>query len=432
VSSVLVLSANVHPAARSAEGIVTGALVDALRRAGHDVAVLSHALHEPLDGAAPLPDDRRWAVAPSAGLPSWRHLAARTPRGALARAVDRTGALVGRAPFSVGSWADPAADALLAHLDELPEPTVVWARGLPESSLAAALAARRRRTFPLVCSLGDPLPPGRGSRTGTDARVARLALRQVRALGGLADAWTFPSRAVADEVAAAGDLDPSRCFVLPHLLAEPDPAASTAPRPDDALPTVAYAGSAYRWLVEGHLLRALGRAQAAGVLHPVLVLRDVDDDALAAVRRAAPDATVHVDLAPRAAAAVVQQADAVVVPGPRPDLLYTKAVEALRHARPVLSITPVVGTTARLVRQAGGVLVPSDDAGPDHLDPALRTLVSTSDDPARIRARRQVAERLQPEVVVHRAERVLTFAQEHHQAADEGRTPPPPKLDRWP
>ncbi|OWY61125.1 hypothetical protein B7486_65465, partial [cyanobacterium TDX16] len=270
-------------------------------------------------------------------------------------------ALAGRAPFSVSSWSEPAAEALLAHLGALPEPVVVWARGLPESSLAAALDARRRRPFPLVCSLGDPLPPVRAGRTGTDARVARLALRQVQALSRLADAWTFPSRAVADAVALAGGLDADRCFVLPHLLAEPDTQATPiADGADDGLPTVAYAGSAYRWLVEGPLLRALGRAGRQGLLRLVLVLRDADQAAIDAVCRAAPGATIHLDLPPRDAAALVAGADAVLVPGPRPDLLYTKVVEALRHAQPVLSVTPSGGTTARLVEEAGGIAVPPD------------------------------------------------------------------------
>jgi glycosyltransferase involved in cell wall biosynthesis len=435
VTSVLVLSANVHPAPRSAEGIVTGALVDGLRRAGHDVAVVSATAHEPLDGAAPLPDDRRWVVAPAGGLPSWRHLPARSPRGAVARTVDRFGALAGRPPFSVRSWAAPAAEAVLDHLGDLPDDVVVWARGLPESSLAAALAARRRHDFPLVCSLGDPLPPVRGPWTGTDARVARLAAHQVHELGRLADAWTFPSRAVADEVATTGRLEPTRCFVLPHLVAEP-----AVPHDGDAtaeanrlgLPVVAYAGSAYRWLVEGPLLRALGRAAHDGQLHLVLALRDADDAAIAAAHAVAPDATVHLDLMPRDAAQLVARADAVLVPAPRPDLLYTKVVEALRHAQPVLSVTPDDGTTARLVHEAGGVLVPAD-ADDAQLDAAVRHLLAAAEDPERRTARAQVATRLAPAAVLRHAEQVLDFAVVHHQARSTGSPrPAPPVLDRWP
>lgn len=434
MSSVLVLSRNVHPAPRSAEGIVTGALVDGLRRRGHDVMVLSATGHEPLDGAAGLPDDRRWTVPPAGGLRSWCHLPAGTPRGALARAVDRAGALVSRPPFPVSSWADPAAATLLGHLDDLPDDLVVWARGLPESSLAAALAARRRRAFPLVCSLGDPLPPVRGPWTGTDARVARLARHQVRALGRLADAWTFPSRDVADEVAAAGGLDTTRCFVLPHLVAEParsDDGAAAVPGPTH-LPTVAYAGSAYRWLVEGPLLRALGRAAHDGRLRLQLALRDADEAALAAVEHAAPSATVHLDLSPRDAAVLVAEADAVLVPGPRADLLYTKVVEALRHAKPVLSVTPEDGTTARLVREAGGVLAPvgADDA---QLDAAVRHLLDAVADPERRSARVRVAARLAPDAVLHHAEQVLAFAVAHHRArSSDDQAPEVPALDRWP
>lgn len=432
MSSIVVVTQHVHPAPRSAEGIVTGALVDALHRGGHDVSVVSSTSHEPLDGGAPLAASQRQPVAPARGLQAWRHLPARSGRGALARAVDRSGALAGRAPFSVASWATPAAGALLDRLEVLPAETVVWARGLPEASLAAALRARRRRSFPLVCSLGDPLPPERRPWSGTDARVARLARRQVRALGRLADAWTFPSRAVADQVAAAGELDTSRCFVLPHLLADPRSEPAPSDTTVDGAPVVAYAGSAYRWLVEGSLLRALGRAEQAGRLRLVLVLRDADGAAVAAARRGAPAATVHQDLPPRSAAALVAASDAVLVPGPRADLLYTKVVEALRHAQPVLSVSPLAGTTARLVRQAGGVLVPPD-ADDRRLDQAVDELLATLHDPARRHARSEVAARLAPEVVVHRAERVLAFASARHRAQQaHHHLPEPPAIDRWP
>ena len=241
----------------------------------------------------------------------------------------------------------------------MPPDTVVWARGLPESSLAAARRARSRRPFPLVCSLGDPLPPGDGTRTSTDGAVARVAsLHQVRR--------PRPSRRSVDLPEPPGPrghrrarcADRGRCFVVPHLL--PDRAGSQAPEPlaEPGAPTeVVYAGSAYRWLLSGPLLPAVERAAGDGLVRPVLALRDAGPADREQVERLVPSARVHYDLDPAAAAALIDGAGAVVAPGPRADLLYTKVVEALRHGRPVLTITPVPGTTAELATAAGGIVV---------------------------------------------------------------------------
>lgn len=439
MATVVVLSHNVHPYPRSAEAIVTGALVDGLRRRGHDVAVLTSPWgHAPLDGSPPLGPDRCWAVAEAGGLRAWRHRRARSARGAAARLADRVATRAGRDPFPVSAWADAAAPTLLERLDELDDP-VVWARGLPESSLAAARRARSQRPFPLVCSLGDPLPPVRGPRRGTDAAVARAARRQVAALGPLADVWTFPSRRVAEGVVAAGGLDPARAVVLAHLVpsraaTEGDPGATQDGSSEErARPVVAYVGSAYRWLLDGPLLPALARAQGR-TLEVELALRDADDRAIDQVRAAVPGATVHHDLEPLAAAAVADRADALLVPGPRADLLYTKVVEALRRARPVLALTPVPGTTAELVAQAGGVVVAGPEADPRQLDEGLAELARLAADPAPTAGtRRAVADRLATHAVLDRADQVLAFAAEHHRRVRGGEPPPPPPgLDAWP
>lgn len=440
MATVVVLSHNVHPYPRSAEAIVTGALVDGLRRRGHDVAVLTSPWgHTPLDGSSPLGPDRCWAVAEAGGLRAWRHRPARSARGVAARLADRAATRAGRDPFPVSAWADAAAPTLLERLAELDDP-VVWARGLPESSLAAARRARAQRPFPLVCSLGDPLPPVRGPRRGTDAAVARAARRQVAALGPLADVWTFPSRRVAEGVVAAGGLDPARAVVLAHLV--PGRAEATADGPEAtggpevgprARPVVAYVGSAYRWLLDGPLLPALARAQGR-TIEVELALRDADEQTIDRVRAAVPAATVHRDLEPLAAAAVADRADALLVPGPRADLLYTKVVEALGRARPVLTLTPVPGTTAELVAEAGGVVVAGPEADPHELDEGLAALARLAADPApTARARRAVADRLAADAVLDRADAVLAFAAEHHRAVRGGeRPPPPPSLDAWP
>lgn len=442
MTTVVVLSHNVHPYPRSAEAIVTGALVDGLRRRGHDVAVLTSPWgHAPLDGSPPLGPERCWPVAEAGGLRTWRHRPARSARGAAARIADRVATLAGHDPFPVSAWADAAAPALLDHLDELDDP-VVWARGLPESSLGAARRARSRRPFPLVCSLGDPLPPVRGPRHRTDAAVARAARRQVADLGPLADVWTFPSRRVAEGVVAAGGLDPARTVVLAHLVPAraadraADHADEGAPRLEPGprhRPVVAYVGSAYRWLLDGPLLPALARARGR-TLEVELALRDADDRAIEHVRATVPGAIVHRDLDPLAAAAVADRADALVVPGPRPDLLYTKVVEALRRARPVLTLTPVPGTTAELVAAAGGVVVAGPDADPHQLDEGLAALARLAVDPVPTAGARQaVADRLATEAVLDRADEVLAFAGEHHRARRDGRRPPPPpELDAWP
>lgn len=431
MTSVIVVSQAIHPAAGSAEGIVTGALVDALRSSGLDVAVVSEMAYEPMDGSERPADECRRQV----DCKGWISAGLRSPkaslRGAIARSAERAGSVVGARPASVSGWADPAAIELLNLRTEVPPSTVVWARGLPEASLAAALRARRRQEFPLICSLGDPLPTGRGGWTSTDARVARLALSQVRSLADLADAWTFPCRAVAEPIVAAGGLDASRCFVLPHVVA--DSGHRSSPVDSSDVPTVAYVGSAYRWVLSGSLLPALQRASEAGILRPVLAFRGIGDADLDAVRAAVPGAIVLTDLDPRDASALVAGADAMLLPTARPDLLYTKVVEALRLERPVLAICSTGSTTERLVSDAGGIVVDTATSDADDLDRALRELVGVLDDPDRVASRRAVAARLSPDLIAGHARALIDYASALHAARSGGKTEPrPPDLPAWP
>jgi hypothetical protein len=313
--------------------------------------------------------------------------------------------------------------------------SVVWARALPEASLAAALQARRSQPFPLVCSLGDPLPPASaGEGPGaTDRAVARLALRQVEALGGLADAWTFPCRRVLELVAGAAHLERARCFVVPHLVPRGPVTHPAPPHPDPPVPLVVYAGSAYRWLIDGPLLPALARAQAQGRLRAEVALRDGD---AATVRRVADllgGGTVHADLTPAVAADLLDRADAIVTPAPSPDLLYTKVVEAVGRAVPVLALTPAPGTTADVVAAAGGIVV--DEQSDTALDAALGLLGEMAG-PGRSRSQDQRAEtaaRLDPSTVTDTAEAVVAFARERFGAVRRGAAAPPaPALPSWP
>jgi len=430
---LIVVARAVHPTPRSAEAVVTGALLDALRARGWDLQLLtSPAGWEPLDGQAPPSAAQVWAGGEATGLAAGLHEPATRPRGALARAVDRTRALLGLTPLQVATWAAPTATELHRRLHATPG-AVVWARSLPEHAFEAVLDVRRRRPFPLLCSSSDPIPPARGGRTSTDRALHRLGTDQHRTLGRLADGWTFPARRVLDQTAQVAGIDPEAAAVVPHVL--PTARGGRQPGPG-APPRLVYAGTPYRWLLRPGLVGALQEAAEAGEVQPVFALKGTDADAVARLRAALPTAEVHVDLAPDEAAHLVAGADAALVAVASPEIFPTKVAESVRHARPVLALAPVPSTTAEVVEAAGGVVVATDggpggDADPQAVRAGLRAVLHPST--ASTAQALEVARRLGTEAVLGDVERVVTAVVERHQARAAGAPPPPLAPDlRWP
>lgn len=429
---LLIVAYAVAPGRGGAEALVNGGLVDALDAAGDELTVV--AASPP--GTRPGDPVRRVGDTATGPLRSrvagWLDIPRRRPLGAVARLVDRGRSLGHRAPLRTLGWAK-AASVEIEALRARPgwDGSVVWARATPPESFEAVIRAHRARPFPLVANYNDPMPPGPragGGPGSTERALHHLQRRQNRYLARHADAWTFPSTALRDLMVERADLDPRRCFVIPHVV----PARAASPRPvPTGPPRLLYAGTLYRWLFDGPLGEVLPAWTADGRVQLVVAAARARPADLRAVRDRLPGAEIHQDLDAPTLDALVEGVDAVLIVDNRPPLLPTKVVDGVRRLRPLLAVAPGESTTTTVVRGAGGITADRGDAAA--IESALIALTGLLADPSAIaRCRRQqtlAAERFSDRRVVADVRAVLDFAARHFDAwSAASPEPEPPAL----
>lgn len=156
--AVIISAYAVYPLPHSAEGIVNAALVDELRTRRRGALLTSAAGYQPVRAVDPAADcgvTTYAAGGPPVGgsvarLARWPTHPKRHPLGATARLVDRARVYRRLAPLAEAAWSRRAAATILRLLAGKGRTAVVWARGTPPQSLAAAVRAFQARPFPLV------------------------------------------------------------------------------------------------------------------------------------------------------------------------------------------------------------------------------------------------------------------------------------------
>ncbi len=434
----------VYPLPNSAEGIVNAALVDALRTRSRVALITSAAGYAPVRAVDPPGDCGVTTYAGGgpadhsavAGLAGWLAYPKYHPLGAPARLVDRLRVRRLLPPLAEAAWSRRAAATILRLVTGAERAAVVWARGTPPQSLAAAVCAFRVQPFPLVVNYNDPMPFCllSGHRYSAETPASdRIQHRQNAFLATHAQAWTFPSQGVADLMIHAADLDPARCFVIPHLLPDP-PAAS----PIDVPPGrwIVYAGIFYPALFTEAVKEGLAAyAQAEGALRLLFILKKPPSAVRTWIREALPAALLLTDQPPAAVAAVLTQAAAVLIVddldhGP---LLRNKVVQAVCSAQPILALAPPATTTGRVVAAAGGLVV--DPVSAAAVVTGLRGLETGLAGQAGLpAARRQVQARFAADRIIGDSLTVLEYARHRFawRGAPHGPAPEPPALERWP
>lgn len=440
---IIVSAYAVHPSPNSAEGVVNAALLDALREQWDIDLVTSSSGYTPLTPPKPC-----WrAVRVHTGqaerrrlpdvLAGWLQQAKWHPCGMAARALDRGCRALNMIPIPMRAWANNAGRQLLAVQARQPSPIPVWARGLPPDSFQAAITASQQNPFPLVVNYNDPMPHCllRGEHTGSlTPALDRLQHRQNAFLREHAQAFTFPSRRLAELMAGAAGFDRRRCFVIPHANVTPE--CSCAP----TLSRLVYAGSFYASVFSQELLAGLAAyAASGGRLRLDFVLKKPSASASDWLQKHLPQAQVHVNLSPVEAATLCGEAGACLVadaPRHRP-LLLTKVAQAVATGCLTIAFTKPDSTTAEVVKAAGGMVIEPTSA--DAVCAGLRQfeelLAST---PAREAARRdlqKVQSRFSPQRIIEDSGLVLDYAQRRFEwRMDRGARaePPPPCIENWP
>lgn len=369
----LVISAfAVHPLPRSPEAIVNGALLDALSLKLQVAVITSSYGYEPLD----LNDKRDERLSPTIfaddrnahpnrildRLADWLGLPKSHPLGAASRAADRALVLASGAPsLQIQQWAARGASQILTWLDGSFKDAVVWARGTPPHSFQAAIRAYRSRPFPLVVNYNDPMPHCLlfGKSRGNQGRLLeQLQHRQNEFFAAHAQAYTFPSRRLADLMANAAGFDRRRCFVLPHIVPQVRNPADLSVTSAPQTPWVLYAGSAYRNVFSQTLRDGLSRyARSGGRLRFLLVLKQAPTEFLAWIREELPAARIELDAPPERVAQLSAIASGSLVADSRnhAPLLLTKLVESVISGKPFIVLSPPGTTAADVATRCGGL-----------------------------------------------------------------------------
>jgi hypothetical protein len=348
--------------------------------------------------------------------------------------VDRARSLTRRPPVTTDAWSGAAADRLRELVSVAGDVAVVWARATPPESFEAAIRVHRDTSFPLIANYNDPMPRASSApaTSSTDRGLHDLQARQNDYLAAHADAFTFPSAALAEMMVRRADLAAERCFVIPHLTgARP---AAERPFAAEAVPRLLYAGTPYSWVLEHGVGDALAAAQRAGRITPVLALRGGVPGASERFRAALPHAELHHDLDAAALDTLVDSCDALLLVDDQTPLLRTKVAEGVQRLRPLLAVAPEGSTTTEVVRAAGGLAATRRDEAA--VGEALETLLQRLDDPGALQTMRReqeaLAARWSPAGVLARIEAVVEYAAARHTALAAGDSPPPvPDLPPW-
>ncbi len=271
------------------------------------------------------------------------------------------------------AWRASAAEALRTALDRHPD-AVVYSRALPIASIDAVRAVRRRRTFPWIVNINDPLPaslwPGQYPVDMHGNRRADAILR--RAIPSVS-AFTFSSpglrRIELDGYPAMGAV-PS--LILPHV-PPADGAVTVAPCParETGRLDIVFTGTLRGNRVRREFFDGLHRfaascPQDARAIR-IRLLVPVLNERLAQERQGL-DAMLEIRVAPgaEAIATACSQADVLLDLESEADapLLMAKLARYVGCRKPVWAVCEGGGNTSQLVRDHGwGYETPFGDTG---------------------------------------------------------------------
>jgi len=436
----------VYPAPNNAEGVVNAAWLDALREQWAVELLTSphgyQSLAPPAANGCPVrvytgTEEPRKAVDVIAAwtrFPKWH------PLGMLARLADRGSRALSQMPVGMSMWVRRASRHILALQAGNAHTLPVWARGTPPESFQAAILAYWRRPFPLIINYNDPMPHCLlwGEKIGKlTPTLDRLQHRQNAFFSRHAQAFTFPSRRLAELMTQNAGFDSRRCFVLPHLTPTPRPTGKLQLGPG---PWMLYAGSFYPTVFTAAVRNGLAHfVQQQRSLRIVMALKKPSLETRDWISKQLPGTVVFENISPCEMAQLKEQVQAIWVtdaPAHAP-LLLTKVAEAVRAGLPIFAISSANSTTTNIVRQAGGTVVTATDT--ETIANALSGFEDYILDHARLNAdapaRRQVAARFSESRVITDSTAIIDYACRRfawQQAGETGAAPEPPQIEDWP
>lgn len=232
-------------------------------------------------------------------------------------------------------WIKKAASLLEKKYDR---GTVVWSRILPTNSLASILSLYKKRQFPFVVNVNDPIiaTTKRGDihHQLTDEENLFLKTKDIT------QAWTFPSSKLADNIAEKYKLDRDRCFVIPHAFT---PFENRYYRKNEKV-KVLYTGTFYKSAFTDEFKNTLEKIQNHEIskkLEFTFVLSQYNKESIDWLKSTLPDVRLLFKLDRGEVLELLKESDLMLVidAETHTDLLKGKLVEAISFGVPIYTPT---------------------------------------------------------------------------------------------
>lgn len=251
-----------------------------------------------------------------------------------------------RFPHHVFLWKNKQLPPLITFIKQQTN-TVVWARVLPTHSLALLLEAYKKQPFPIVLNINDPIEKNRVNEYDLFIQLKNHI-----------QCFTFPSWALAKQTATAHQLDISKCFVLPHAMAEQPVLYGDVPREKNAKVKIVYTGTFYKSAFTREFQEGLQRFMKSTLAKNVSftwILSQYDAASIIWLQNAIPDVEILTKLDRNEVLKVVASADVMMVVDAEShkNLLKGKLAEAISFGIPILGISYKDAVIDKVLKQYG-------------------------------------------------------------------------------
>ncbi|SFJ09387.1 glycosyltransferase family protein [Olleya namhaensis] len=221
--------------------------------------------------------------------------------------------------------------------DVITQEDVVWSRILPTLSIVPILHVYKKKTFPFIVNVNDPINVGVFNQNNLDRDQTTFFKTK-----DIAQAWTFPSSKLADRMANNYNLDRQRCFVIPHAMQKVEKLYKRNVEKEEV--NFLYTGTFYKSAFTEEFKTSLinfNKLEVSQKVNFTFVLSQFDEESITWLKTSIPNVILKFKLERAEVLELVKKSDCMFVVDSifHGELLKGKLIEALSFGIPVFGIT---------------------------------------------------------------------------------------------
>ncbi|AUC82073.1 hypothetical protein [Lacinutrix sp. Bg11-31] len=230
---------------------------------------------------------------------------------------------------------------------------VVWSRILPTLSIVPILNVYRKKPFPFIVNVNDPINAGVFKQDNLDSHQAVFLKTK-----DIAQAWTFPSSKLADRMANNYNLDRQRCFVIPHAMQKVEKLYKRNIEKQEV--NFLYAGTFYKSAFTEEFKTSLitfNKLEVSQKVSFTFVLSQFDEESITWLKASIPNVILKFKLERTQVLELIKKSDCMFVVDSilHGELLKGKLIEALSFGVPVFGVTYPNSIMDKVVSSYGSV-----------------------------------------------------------------------------